>query len=658
MKKVKVILSIFLFTQGVFAQLSNDKVLMTIHNEKIYLSEFKNIYNKNNAVPTAEHKSLEEYLELFINYKLKVKEAEEMGLDTSKKFKEELAGYKIQLAQPYLVDTAVGEAIIKEAYNRLTQEISASHILVKLAPNANPVDTLRAYNRVMEYRNRMIKGEDFKKIQAEIHRVKDENVISENLGFFTAFQMVYPFEEAAYKTKIGDISQPVRTNFGYHIVKVWDTRPTRGELRVAHIMVKSNEADTDEQKKASQTKIGEIYDKLKAGESFEKLAQMYSDDKGSAQKGGELPWFGTGRMVPDFEEAAYNLKEIGSYSAPVKTNYGWHIIKLLEKRKVGSYAEEKNNIKQRAQKDGRYNQSKDALISRLKKEYNLNENNKSYNDFIALLNDDFFNGVWVGEKLETSNVTLFTLTDNKFSKKTIQFTQADFAKYLKRFCKKQDKPTQVEAFLKPIYQRFLDEKVIKFEEENLEHKYEQYKLLSKEYRDGILLFDLMDKKVWSKAVNDTIGLQQFYEKNKSNYMWPMRVQAEIYACANEEIAKQTKKLINQRIKNKISSQDIVSNINSNSQLNISLEKNTYTTGEQPILDKIEWKKGLSKLVLLNNKYHWVYIENVLQPTNKTLQEARGLITSDYQTYLEKEWIQSLRSKYTVQINKEVLSEIK
>lgn len=655
--KQSFIFSLLLVFISITSQAQQEKVLMRIQGDPVYASEFKAIYHKNNAVPTAEHKSIDEYVDLFVNYKLKVREAEELGLDTVKKFQDELAGYKKQLSQPYLVDTNVSEAIIKEAYERLKQEVNASHMLVKISPSATPSDTLKAYNKIMEYRKRVLK-EDFKKIQGEIQKIKDPELISENLGYFTAFQMVYPFESAAFKTAPGDVSMPVRTSFGYHIVKVWDKRPSRGEVRVAHIMVKSIAKDSASMQEAAYQKAQEIHSKLKNGEPFEKLCSVFSDDKGSASKGGELPWFGPGRMVPEFEEMAFSLAQIGDLSQPVKTSYGWHIIKLLEKRTLGDFAAEKNEIKQKTQKDGRYAESRNSLIQRLKKDYGFSLETKNMKGFEAVLNNGFFDGNWTGQDMEKSSKQIFSLTDKKYASKQANYSQADFAAYLKKMSKKQDKPSDVQMYLKNAIDKFAEEKIIRFEEDLLTYKYPTYKALSKEYRDGILLFDLMDKKVWSKAIQDSIGLEKFYQENKSKYMFPDRVEAEVYSCSNKEIAEKVKKMLDKRVKNQMTSDEIIKQTNKDSQLNLSLEKNTYAKGEHPIVDKVIWKEGISELQMVNNQYYWIFVLKVIPATHKTLSEARGIITSDYQMYLEQEWIKSLRAKYAVQIDQEVLKQLK
>ncbi len=635
----------------------SDKIFMKINGENISLSEFENIYKKNNSVPTAEHKTIDEYIELFINYKLKVKEAEEMGLDTSKAFKNELAGYKKQLSQPYLIDTSVGESLIKEAHERIKYDVNASHILVRVGSEASPADTLKAYNRVMEYRKRLLKGEDFTKITEEAKKLNDKDLIIENLGYFTAFQMVYPFESAAYNTKPGQISNIVRTSFGYHVLKVADKRPSKGEIKVAHIMIKTGKADTPEQVKNAEVKANEIYQQLTAGEDFGKLAQMHSDDKSSASKGGELPMFGTGRMVPEFEEAAFALAKNGEFSKPIRTSYGWHIIKRLEKKEIGSYEEMKSDLKQRVQKDGRYSQSKSSLVNKLKAEYGVKPNLKNIDALLPLLDSNYFKGNFNTElaaKLDAKK-TIFSIHDQKYSKKEETYTQTNFIEYLKKTAKKQNMPSDKKAYLQNALKKYQDETILKFEEDNLESKYPQYKMLSKEYRDGILLFDLMDKKVWSKAVNDTTGLKDFYEKNKPNYFFPERVKAEIYSCKDLAICNQTRKLV---LEGEKTEGDILASINKDSQLNLKTEKNTYQKGDNEIVDKVQWKKGISEDVVLNNQYNFVVIQEILPPSQKSFNESRGLVTSEYQNYLESDWIKSLRNKYKVEVFRDVIAEIK
>ncbi len=293
---------------------TKDSVLLNVAGNNITKAEFERVYYKNNNKENSnDEKSVREYLDLYINYKLKVKEAEALKMDTAQAFIDELAGYRKQLAQPYLTDKDVNDNLIKEAYDRLQKDVKASHILLKLNPDALPKDTLAAYNRIMKIREKLLKGADFAKMARDSSEDPSAKENSGDLGYFTGMQMVYPFETAAYTTKVGQISMPVRTRFGYHLIKVDDIRPAVGEIHAAHIMIRCTSTDADSIQKEAKRKIDEINGKLKAGAKFEDMVTQYSDDKGSVSNGGILPWFGTGKMVPEFEKAAFALKKEGCH---------------------------------------------------------------------------------------------------------------------------------------------------------------------------------------------------------------------------------------------------------------------------------------------------------------------------------------------------------
>ncbi|RLD26557.1 MAG: peptidylprolyl isomerase, partial [Bacteroidetes bacterium] len=371
MKNVQFFLLFVLTSLLVNAQ--KDKTIITINEEPVFKSEFEYVFKKNNEDDTITRQELDEYMELFINYKLKVQEAEDLGMDTVQSFVKELNGYRNQLAAPYLIDTKVNDELIVEAYDRMKFEIRASHILIKVADDALPEDTLAAYQEALNVRNQINGGSNFEKTARLLSSDPSVKTNSGDLGYFTVFQMVYPFETAAYNTEVGEISMPVRTRFGYHLIKVTDKRPARGEVRVAHIVVLSNDKMKPEQRENAKMKIYEISVKLDNGDDFALLAKQYSDDKGSAQKGGELPMFGPGKMIAEFENVSYNLENIGDISEPFETQYGWHIVKLLEKRDIGTFEELEPTIKKKLKRDSRGKLSKKAFIAERKKEYNFKE---------------------------------------------------------------------------------------------------------------------------------------------------------------------------------------------------------------------------------------------------------------------------------------------
>jgi peptidyl-prolyl cis-trans isomerase SurA len=632
------------------AQKNEDAVLMTIGGNRVTVSEFENVYHKNNSKESVtDTKSLNEYVDLFVNFKLKVKEAEELGLDTAKAFKEELAGYRKQLAQPYLTDKDVNEKLLRQTYERLNEDVHAAHILVKVSETALPKDTLEAYNKIMKIRTRILKGEDFNKVASE-KGVSDDPSAIENggdLGYFTALQMVYPFENAAYNTKVGEISMPVRTRYGYHILKVTDRRKAQGEVLVAHIMIRTPNNMTADDSLKLYGKMTEIYTKLKAGEKFDELAQQYSDDKSSAKKGGELPWFGTGKMPLEFENASFALKNKGDYSPIMRTKYGWHIIKLIDKKGLASFDEMKNELKAKVTKDSRAQAGRSSLIAKIKTEYKFKENLKARDEFYKIIDTTFFNGTWDAAKAAKFNKPMFNLNDKTY-------TQTDFANYLASHQSQRPK-TDPKVVIDPLYSQFVDETAIAYEEARLDQKYPEFKALMQEYRDGILLFELTDQKVWSKAVKDTTGAKDFYEKNKNNYMWDERAEASVYTASDEKVAKQLRTLL----KKKKTEKEILELINKDSLLNLAVETRIFNKGENEFVDK-NWNPGISEDIndTKNKKVVIVVVDKLLKPTPKLYQDSKGMVTADYQSYLEKEWINSLKKKYAVSIDKTVLATIK
>jgi len=673
----------------------SDPAILTIAGEDVSKSEFERVFKKNNTKETNyDRKSVEDYVQLYINYKLKVKEAMEQGMDTAKSFVDELAGYRKQLAQPYLVDKDVTDNLLKEAYERMKRDVRASHILAKCNPDALPKDTLEALQRIniirdfvtgkaidqkqlSEYESTVKKSlnahstkSDSAEVDKKIKGLKDlaaqkpssseerfalaAKLSSEDpsgkenggdLGYFTALQMVYPFESAAYNAKPGEVTQPIRTRFGYHIIKVTDSRPAQGEVKVAHIMVKAAATIKGDDSTKAVKKINELYDSLKAGKSFDELAQKYSEDQGSARQAGVLPVFGTGRMVPEFEKAAFALKNVGDYSQPVRTAYGWHIIKLLEKKPLGSYEDLQSDLKQKVSKDSRAELSKSSMIKKIKAKYNFKEMPKAKDEFMKVIDSTLSAGKWTADKAAALKNTMFTLGDKNYSQK-------DFAEYIASHQSKRSE-TNAQALANNLYNEWINESALAYEEAKLDAEYPEFKSLMQEYRDGILLFELTDKKVWSKAVKDTSGLQDFYNKNKNNYMWGERLEAKIYTCANADVAKQTRSLM----KTIDDDDTLMAKINKTSQLNLSVKYGKFTKGENDIIDSIAWTPGITKDMKKKDQVVFVDVIKKLAPQPKSLEEAKGLITADYQSYLEKEWIDQLRKKYPVVVHKEVVETI-
>lgn len=644
MKKFAILGVLALFVVQMLAQKSD--VVLTIADEQVTKSEFESIYKKNNRDSDVSPEALNEYMELFINFKLKVKEAEVMGMDTMQQFVQELKGYREQLARPYLTDSEQNENLIREAYDRRKEEVKASHILINVKPDAAPKDTLKAWKEITDIRKKALSGKDFSEL-AKAH--SDDPSAKDNggsLGYFSALQMVYPFENAAYNTPVGEISQPVRTRFGYHIVKVEDRRDSRGEIKVAHIMVRTSDSESEERQELAAKQIQDIHSELKEGADFAEMALKYSDDGSTSSKGGELPWFGAGKMVEEFEEAAFALTENGQISEPVKSRYGWHIIKRIDYKPVASYEEMESDLKSRIAKDSRSEITRKSFVRKLKKEYNFKDYPKNLQPVLAKLDTNIFHGKWKADKASGMSKTLFELDGNNY-------TQQDFVSYLNQKQSKRRVQSSPQVYGQEMYDQFEEETIFEYENSRLEEKYPEFKALLNEYRDGILLFELTDMLVWSMAVKDTAGLEAFYEANKEQYKFDERASGTIYICEDEDVAKKARKLA----KKGKDMDEVRSKLNKQSNLNVRMENVKLEKDDREYLQHIEWEKGISDNFEHNEQVAFFHIEEILPPQPKPLSEVRGLVTAAYQNHLEKEWIEELRNKYDYKVNEEVLYSI-
>ena len=638
---------------ALLAQEPSNKVLMTIDGKEVTLDEFERIYTKNNQQPAYDKASLDEYMQLFINFKLKVMEAEALGMDTLQSFITELKGYRSQLEKPYFTDETADEELINEAYERMKWNIRASHILIKCGEDALPADTLAAWNEISKIRKSALKGEDFGQLAVSNSQDPSAERNKGDLGYFTAFSMVYPFESGAYNTPVGGISEIVRSKFGYHIIKVVDKKPDPGQVKVAHLMRAVPQGSGVEKDQAEKEKIDALYDSIVAGANFDRMVRQYSDDRGTSQKGGELPFFGLRQMVPEFEQAAFELKEIGQVSKPIKTAYGWHIIKLLETKPVGTFEEMKPTIKNKMSKDIRAQKGKQRVMARLKQEYQVKTDPNTMELFYQLIDSTIYKGQWDGNKANGLNQVMFTIAD------TNKYTQMDFAMSMNMDgLRRVNKPLRLIA--DEEFNRFLEQSLTNFEKTRLEAKYPDFKNLMQEYHDGILLFNLTDKLVWTKAVDDTLGLEKFYQENKNNYMWGNRVDATIYTFNKKEMESKVSKLAAKVAKKNLDPSKEVAQLIANAKdttLTLTANRAKFSKGDNTWVDATEWKAGTIYKTDNNGSTVLVYFHAMVAPEPKKLNEAKGLITADYQNYLEKNWLASLREKYKIDIHQEVFDSI-
>ena len=639
------------------------QILMTIGNQDITAKEFCDVYYKNNLKSDViEKKSVDEYLDLFTTFRMKVMEAERLQLDTSAKFQNELAGYRKQLAKPFMSSDDITEELIEEAYQRKQKDIRASHILIRCDKNALPSDTLKAYNKAMEIRKKALaKGADFADLAdkySEDPSAKGMKATNDSparpgnhgdLGYFTVFDMVYPFETGAYNTKEGEISMPVRSDFGYHIIKVQSMTDAMGSIQAAHIFLQLPFDAPDEEVNAMKQKADNIYKELmdQDGKNWAEKVRQYTDDKGTIARDGALSPFTVSRIVPEFIEACKTL-EVGQIAKPIRTNYGFHIIKLLNKSGVNTFEKEKQGLSERIEKDMRSKKSEELVLKQAKSDYKFKQNDKNLEAFIATVDSSILRKAYEPSDKVDMDATLFSLESNPTK-------VSDFVSYIKQNMTNQKFITP-SAYAYQLYENFSNGKVMDYADAHLEDKYPEFKALVQEYKDGILLFDLMDKEVWDKAVKDTLGLEEFHQRNASKYMWEDRVHATIITIARPESLPKVKALLDSGIE----LDSLRSVIKRDSIPAAFVRRGYYQKGDNNFVDQTEWKVGVRNEIpsTVDQSTTIVCISELRKPEPKTLKEARGLVTSDYQVELEQKWVQALKERYPVTINEKVLDKVR
>ena len=661
MKKLLVLLA--LMTPALlFAQGWKNKTLVTIGDRNISAGEFMEVYEKNNLnSEVLDKKNVDDYLNMYTRFKLKVIEAENLEMDTMPKFVKEYTGYRKQLAKPYFSNDEGIEALVEEAYDRMQWDVNASHILIKCDAHAVPADTLKAYNKAMDARNRIIKGENFNDVAVEVSEDPSARDIAAipgkqraykgnlgNLGYFTVFDMVYPFETAVYNSKVDELSMPIRTDYGYHIIRLNSKTPACGTIRAAHIFLKVDDNDPMKSDSAMREKAYNIYNEIdKDGKNWDIMVKKYSDDKGSASQGGMLSPFKVVQIVPEFVSVVKQLND-NEISEPVKTSYGYHIIKLIGKSGIKSFEEEKENITKRVEKDMRVKVSDENVLRHLKKENKFKEYVKVKDAFIATIDTTLKEGKYVvAEGVDTSK-TLF-----KMQKK--QYKIADFIEYIEKHQKEQPFMSSG-SYAYKLYDEFVKESVFDYEDAHLEEKYPDFKLLVQEYHDGILLFDLMDKQVWKKAELDTTGIKRYYEEHKDEYMWDKRVKTILITVNNDESLARVEELINMDI----TADSIKSIVKAEGLKGIRVRSPFFQMGDDIDIDEMNWVAGTVRVIpsTVDNTTKLIKILEVREPEPKTYKETRGVIISAYQTKLEEDWVKELEAKYPVTVNEKVLNKVR
>ena len=640
----------------------DQEVLMTIGNVKVTVKDFTDVYYKNNLKSEViEKKSVDEYLDLFVNFRMKVMEAEAQKLDTSAKFQKELAGYRKQLAKPFMSSDDITDELLQEAYQRKQKDIRASHILIRCDKHALPSDTLKAYNKAIDIRKRALKGENFGDLAvrySEDPSAKDMKATAEmparkgnrgDLGYFTVFDMVYPFETGAYNTKQGEISMPVRSDFGYHIIKVESVTEAMGTIQAAHIFLQLPFDAPAEDEAAMKQKADNIYKELMEndGKNWNEAVAKYTDDRGTVSRNGALSNFTVSRIVPEFIEVCKSL-EINQIGNPVRTSYGYHIIKLLGKTGVGSFENESKGLGERIEKDMRSKKSEEVVLKQVRNEYRFKANDKNIEAFVSTIDSTILEAAYEPSAEADMNATLFTIEGKPTKVK-------DFVDYIKAKQVPQKYVTPA-TYAYQMYEDFSNETMMDYADAHLEDRYPEFKAMVKEYKDGILIFDLMDREVWTKAVKDTLGLQQFHERNAKKYMWNDRVLASVISVTKPESLPKVKALLEQG-----TPLDSLRSVMARDTIHfVYVRKGYYQKGDNQFVDQTEWKEGVMNEIpsTVDQSTTIVCIREVRKPEPKTLKEAKGLVTSDYQVELEQQWMEALHKKYPVKVDEKVLQKVR
>jgi peptidyl-prolyl cis-trans isomerase SurA len=633
-----------------FAQTSAKEVLFTIDDKPYYTDEFLRVYNKNlDLVKDESQKDLNHYLDLFVGYKLKINKANKLGLQNGSQYQNELSTYRAQLAKNYLTDSKVTKELVDEAYARSLKEIRASHILITVDENAKPQDTLAAYKKAVDIRSKAVAGQDFGALATEFSQDPSAKENKGDLGYFSAFRMVYAFESAAYKTPKGQVSMPVRTRFGYHLIKVDDIRDNRGEVTVAHIMILNPKAEDATAKTADvRATIMDIHKKLQQGENFETLARQFSEDKSSSSNGGVLNRFGSGQLSSEeFENVAFSLTKANPVSEPFQSQFGWHIVKLIERHPVKTASEMQSELENKISRDERSRLIAESLNEKLRKKYPIKRDDKLYAAVAKSVTDNIYKAEWKAPDGKQFDGKLFAVSGKPV-------TGREFLNYIEGQQKGGLTTTPTTKLVDNLYTNFVDEQLNQHYNNNLESEFPEFAAVMDEYRDGLLLFDLMEKEIWEKSKTDSIGLKNFFEKNINQYNWKNRADIIIVSSTKEDMIKKAQKLLKQNQ----SAEAIKTKLNIKGVVNVMTNAGIFEEGNDVLPKGQKFEAGVSGILKEGEYFFVTKVHKVLPAGPKTLEEAKGRAINNYQQYLEDNWVTDLKKEFRVSVNPVVFDKVK
>lgn len=585
-------------------------------------------------------KEFEENFESFLTYKLKVIEAESIKLDQLEEFNLEFSSIKESLIASYLIKNSIEEGEIKKVYARLQEIIRAKHILFQFPPNPKKEDSIAVLQLALKVKTELENGGDFSALASNYSDDPSAKVNKGDLGYFTGLQMVQQFEEAAYTLPVGSISDPILTDFGYHIIQVSSHQANPGEVQVSHILVRFD-SENPSQEENARRKISDIYAEIqKESTIWEEIVQTFSEDPATKSAGGLLPWFGVGTMLPEFEMAGFSLTEIGEVSPPIKTAYGYHILRLEGKKGLQPYEEMEQSIRSKILRNSKTGMIQSQVIAIQKSRYGFQENELGISTVVEAVNatDILSFGAAIQEK-KLGNTELFKAN-------TSSYTVGDLVNFMQS---KEITPKGSGTFFDLWLEKFTEVTLAETEEVDLEKNNKTYQLLLKEYRDGILLFSLTNQEVWQKGLNDSLGQQAFFEKNTQNYQWKGRVQAYLAKVNDASKLENARKYLQNKGFDTDSFAAFEADYRSNYPDAYATESGTFEYETHPILSKVDLDKPYQELVIDGTSYVLI-VGKVHPPGPRKFEEARGLIIRDYQEFLDQALTKRLREKYPIQIN--------
>lgn len=654
MRQLLFVFTLLLCGGSLFAQADND-VLFTVGDREVTVGEFKYIYAKTNGeAADFSRASLKEYLDLYQRFKLKVSRAYDMGLDTVQNLQRELAGYRRQLADNYLMDRAVTDRLAEELYARRQQDVEISHILVSLKNSTTPTDTLAAYQRIQSIK----KGLKPAGFAAAAAQYSDDTYTKEKggrVGFLAApFPAgMYALETAAYEAPLNTVVGPVRTKFGYHLVLVNQRRPARGEVEIAHIMTRKPEKGDPA---VARAKIERALARLEEGQAFEQVASSLSEDKKTATNGGYIGFFGINKYEKAFEDAAFALTEDEQYTDIVESKVGYHIIRRLGRKQLGTLEEERAPLTEMVKKDPRFDIASEALLADIKRRNNFQENPAVLDEYAAALDGEtFFTFQWK-PIMGSDTKELFRIGDRSV-------TVTDFEDYLAKQSRKRASRRRRGGNPAPVarefYEEFRKDELIAYAESRLEDDYPEFRALMREYEEGILLFEATKLEVWDRAGQDSSGLAQFFADNRDDYRWENRARVTYYTVF-PKLADRAEEIRNKAMNTAPESVLLAFTKPGTSDPGLTARTDFYEEGRIPELADLPWKAGVVTKMnrnRQNGRMTFYKIEEVLGSSPKELEEARGYVIADYQDRLENDWVDRLRKRYPVKVKKRVFEKL-